>query len=199
MASEPQWSRRAMVASMVIAGMVMLSGCSAGNGNGSGPQIGGPFALTRTDGRAFTDQDLRGKPFAIFFGFTRCPDVCPTTLSQIARLRPQLGPAADQFNIVFVSVDSGHDTPEQLGRYLDLFPMPVIGLTGQEHQIAAAARNYGVQYRREPVSGGDYTMSHTAAVYLMDAKGQFRDLFTYGSEDGVVLDKLRGLVGQGAN
>ena len=195
MANSMHLSRRSMVAGMALAAASTLSGCSAGDGSGRGPQIGGPFALTRTDGSQFTDQDLRGKPFAIFFGFTRCPDVCPTTLSQIARLRPCLGEKADRFNVVFVSIDTGHDTPEQLGRYLELFPMPVIGLTGREYQIASAARNYRVMYRREPVSGGDYTMSHTAAVFLMDAQGRFRDVITYGATDEQALTKLQALVG----
>ena len=198
MASNFAISRRSIIAGIALTAGAILFGCSASDGTGGGPQIGGPFALTRTDGRQFTDQDLRGKPFAIFFGFTRCPDVCPTTLSQIARLRPRLGDRVNNLNVVFVSIDSGHDTPEQLGRYLELFPMPVIGLTGPEYQVAAAARNYGVRYRREPVSGGDYTMSHTAAVYLMDGQGRFRDVLTYGSADEMVLEKLKILVDESA-
>ena len=92
--------------------------------------VGGAFSLTAADGSTVTDQTLKGKPFAIFFGFTRCPDVCPTTLASLAKLRKQMGADGDKFRIVFVSVDPGYDSPEDIGRYVDLFGTPIIGLTG---------------------------------------------------------------------
>lgn len=109
-----------------------------------GAAVGGPFTLTDQHGRRFGNEDLRGRPFAIFFGFTRCPDVCPTTLSRVARLRAGLGADGERFDIVFVTVDPAEDTPEQIGRYLTLFDTPIIGLTGTEEELAAARRAYAV-------------------------------------------------------
>lgn len=156
--------------------------------------VGGPFSLTGTNGHPFGTEQLRGKPFAIFFGFTRCPDVCPTTLSRMAQLRARLGSDADKLNIVFVSVDPESDTPEQIGRYLTLFDTPIIGLTGTPMQIAATARAYAVYYQRVPLEGGGYTMDHTATVFLMGRNGEFVTTLDAHESEGPSLDKLRRLV-----
>lgn len=141
--------------------------------------VGGPFTLTAPDGSTVTDQTLRGKPFAIFFGFTRCPDVCPTTLSRMAQLRKRLGEDGDKFEIVFVSVDPGYDSPEDIGRYVDLFGTPSIGLTGTDAQLAQIVEAYHVFYEKVPVEGGDYTIDHTAAVYLMDRDGRLQSIIDH--------------------
>lgn len=156
--------------------------------------IGGPFTLTGTDGRPFASTRLAGKPFAIFFGFTRCPDVCSTTLSRMARLRAQLGADGDRFNIVFVSVDPESDTPEQIGRYLTLFDTPIIGLTGTPQQLAATARAYAVHYERVPLPGGGYTMDHTASVFLMGRNGEFVTTLDAHEDEPTSLAKLRRLI-----
>ena len=157
--------------------------------------VGGPFSLTAADGSTVTDQTLKGEPFAIFFGFTRCPDVCPTTLARLTKLRKQMGADGDKFRIVFVSVDPGHDGPEDVGRYVDLFGTPIIGLTGTEEQIAKATQAYRVFYKKVPVEGGDYTIDHTASVYLMDANGKLQSTIAYDENSETSLAKLRRLVG----
>ena len=157
--------------------------------------IGGPFALTAPDGSRVTDQTLKGKPFAIFFGFTRCPDVCPTTLSRMAQLRKQLGQDGDKFRIVFVSVDPGYDSPEDIGRYVALFGTPILGLTGTDAEVDSAVKAYRAFYQKVPTKGGDYTIDHTASVYLMDASGKLQSIIAYDETDPSALAKLKRLVG----
>lgn len=156
-----------------------------------GAAIGGPFELTGTDGRPFGSAQLRGKPFAIFFGFTRCPDVCPTTLSRMARLRALLGEEGRDLNMVFVSVDPRSDTPEGIGRYLTLFETPFIGLTGTPEQLATVKRAYGVFSEEVPIEGGGYTVDHTATIFLMDAEGRFVGTMDAHEADEPALAKLR--------
>jgi len=157
--------------------------------------IGGPFALTAPDGARVTDQTLKGTPFAIFFGFTRCPDVCPTTLSRMASLRKQLGKDGEKFRIVFVSVDPGYDSPEDIGRYVALFGTPILGLTGTDQEVDAAVKAYRAFYEKVPTSGGDYTIDHTASVYLMDASGKLQSIIAYDETNPSALAKLKRLVG----
>jgi protein SCO1/2 len=165
----------------------------------TGPQslgIGGPFALTDHRGRAVTERDFRGRPMAIFFGFTYCPDVCPTTLTEMTGFIEALGPEADRVQWVFVSVDSERDTPETMATYLAAFDRRIIGLTGTEAQIAAAARAFRVFYRRVPLEGGSYTMDHSASVFLLDAEGRFAGTLDYKESERVALEKLQLLVGR---
>ena len=157
--------------------------------------VGGPFALTAPDGSRVTDETLKGTPFAIFFGFTRCPDVCPTTLSRMAQLRKQLGPDGDKFRIVFVSVDPGYDSPEDIGRYVELFGTPILGLTGTDAEVNAAVKAYRAFYEKVPTKAGDYTIDHTASVYLMDADGRLQSIIAYDETAANALAKLKRLVG----
>ncbi|MCA3255505.1 MAG: SCO family protein [Alphaproteobacteria bacterium] len=156
--------------------------------------FGGPFTLSAPDGRTVTERTLAGKPYAIFFGFTRCPDVCPTSLSRMARLRSQLGADGMKFEIVFVSVDPGHDSAADVGRYVALFGTPIIGLTGTEAQLAQIKKGFGVYSAKSPLPGGDYTIDHTATIYLMTATGRFAGTIAYDEPDATALQKLRRLV-----
>ncbi|MEL7681788.1 SCO family protein [Citromicrobium bathyomarinum] len=158
--------------------------------------VGGAFSLTAADGSTVTDQTLKGKPFAIFFGFTRCPDVCPTTLASLAKLRKQMGADGDKFRIVFVSVDPGYDSPEDIRRYVDLFGTPIIGLTGSDEEIARVTKAYHAFYKKVPTEGDDYTIDHTASVYLMDAEGKLRSTIDYHEDQKTSLAKLERLVDQ---
>ncbi len=160
----------------------------------TGPAVGGPFMLTDAEGRKFGSPQLAGKPFAIFFGFTRCPDVCPTTLNRMARLRKQMGEDADKFRIVFVSVDPGHDTPADIGAYLKLFEMPVIGLTGTEAELKPVEQAFSVYVAKVMQPDGDYMIDHTATIFLMDASGQFAGTIAFDEKDNVALEKLKKLV-----
>lgn len=156
--------------------------------------IGGPFTLTASDGSTVTDRTLKGRPFALFFGFTRCPDVCPTTLARLAKLREALGADGDKFQIVFVSVDPESDKPADIGRYIGLFDTPIVGLTGTPDQIAAVAKAYGIFYERVPQDGGNYTIDHSATVLLMDRNGRFQSTIDMKEDDEAALAKLRRLI-----
>ena len=156
--------------------------------------IGGPFELTAPDGAKVTDRTLKGQPFAIFFGFTRCPDVCPTTLARMAQLRKQLGEDGMKFRIVFVSVDPEQDKPADIGRYVELFDTPIMGLTGTAAQIERIAKAYRVFYRKVPLEGGGYTIDHTAGVYLMDRNGRLQSIIDHHDSETAALGKLRMLV-----
>lgn len=179
----------------LIAVAVMNHGKGGGAADGDYARgFGGPFTLTAPDGATVTEKTLAGKPYAIFFGFTRCPDVCPTSLARMARLRKQLGPQAMKFNIVFVSVDPGHDKPIDLGNYVALFGTPIIGLTGTDAQLEQIKKGYGVYSAKVPQPGGDYTIDHTAAIYLMTAKGEFSGTIDTQESDATALEKLRRLI-----
>ena len=156
--------------------------------------FGGAFSLTDQNGRTVTDASLRGWPFAIFFGFTRCAEVCPTTLQTMARLKRDLGPAGEKLNLVFVSLDRERDTPADIGQYLTLFGTPIIGLTGSAAEIDRIVQAYHVYYRKVPVDGGDYVIDHTATVFLMDARGRFAGTLSHDEGDAPKLGKLRRLM-----
>jgi protein SCO1 len=153
--------------------------------------IGGPFTLTGTDGKPFASSQLNGKPAAIFFGFTHCPDVCPTTLARLARLRKQLGKGDDALSIVFISVDPERDTPAEVGNYMKLYETPVVGLTGSPAQIEQVKQQFGIYSRKVDQPGGGYSVDHTAAVLLMDRNGEFVATLSPEEGDAVALDKLR--------
>ncbi len=161
--------------------------------------FGGPFELTRSDGAILTDKTLAGRPYAIFFGFTRCPDVCPTTLSRLALLRKKLGADGDKFDIVFVSVDPERDKPADIGAYTELFGTPIIAATGTEAQLAQIRKGFGVYVKKVPLDptkpDGDYTIDHTAGIFLMDAKGRLSSIIDHHEAEATALDKLRMLVG----
>lgn len=153
--------------------------------------IGGPFTLTGTDGKPFASSKLNGRPAAMFFGFTHCPDVCPTTLARLARLRRQLGQGDDALSIVFVSVDPERDTPAELQAYLSLFDAPVVGLTGTPAQVEQVKKQFGIFSRKVDQPGGGYSVDHTAAVILLDRNGQFVATLSPEEGDEVALDKLK--------
>ncbi|MGZ8329824.1 MAG: SCO family protein [Rhodoplanes sp.] len=138
-----------------------------------GATVGGPIQLTDRNGRPFSDQSLRGKPFLVFFGFTHCPDVCPTALFEVSEIMRRLGPDAARAAALFISVDPERDTPAVLKEYLSSFDPNLQALTGDPAAIAAVAKAYRVYYKKVPLEGEDYTLDHTALVYLMDKQGRF--------------------------
>ncbi len=140
--------------------------------------IGGPFKLTDQDGHAVTDQELKGRPFLVFFGFTNCPDVCPTTLFEVSEILRALGPDADRTRALFITVDPERDTPAVMKEYLSSFDPHLSGLTGDPAAIAAVAKAYRVYFKKVPLDQGGYTMDHTAIVYLMDKTGRFVSPFS---------------------
>jgi protein SCO1/2 len=135
--------------------------------------VGGPFQLTDQNGRAVTDRDFKGEPFLVFFGFTNCPDICPTTLFEMSEVFKRLGSDADKTAALFISVDPERDTPDKLKDYVSSFHSRIFGLTGTPEQIAMVEKEYRVYAKKVPLKDGDYTMDHTAVVYLMDKDGRF--------------------------
>ncbi len=135
--------------------------------------VGGPFQLTDHNGSTVTDRDLKGRPFLVFFGFTHCPDVCPTTLFEVSEIMRALGSDGEHVRALFVTVDPMRDTPEKLKDYLSSFDSRIIGLTGDEASITAIEKAYRVYAKKVPLDGGGYNMDHTAIVYLMDKGGRF--------------------------
>jgi protein SCO1/2 len=135
--------------------------------------VGGPFRLTDQNGRTVTDADFKGKPFLVFFGFTHCPDVCPTALFDMSEAFRRLGPDAEKMSALFISVDPERDTPEKLKDYLQSFHPRISALTGTQAEIDAVTKAYKAYAKKVPLDGGEYTMDHTAIVYLMDREGRF--------------------------
>jgi protein SCO1/2 len=138
--------------------------------------IGGPFSLVGEDGRAVTDAEFRGSPFLVFFGYTHCPDVCPTTLAQMSDVLTKLGPDK-KVAALFITVDPERDTPAVLKDYLSSFDRRIHGLSGDPKAVEAVMREYRVYAKKVPSGGGDYSMDHTALVYLMDKQGRFVSAF----------------------
>jgi protein SCO1/2 len=135
--------------------------------------VGGPFHLEDQNGKPVSDKDMKGRPFLVFFGFTRCPDICPTTLFDISEVMRQLGKDADRTSVLFITVDPERDTPAKLKDYLSNFDPHLRGLTGDPAAVNTAIKACRVYAKKIPLEGGDYTMDHTAVVYLMDKDGHF--------------------------
>lgn len=158
--------------------------------------LGGPFTLVSSDGKPFSSTRLTGKPFAIFFGFTNCPDVCPTTLSRLVRLRKQTG-SANSPEIVFVTVDPERDGPTEVGRYAQLFGAPVIGLTGTPEQIERVKKQFGIFSQKHAGDAGSYTVDHTATVLLFDEAGRLFGTIAPDEPDSTALEKMKRLQNEG--
>jgi protein SCO1/2 len=158
-------------------------------------ELGGPFALIDQDGKPTTDRAFLGKPTVFYFGFTYCPEICPTTLSRLAAWMKALGPNADKLNVVFISIDPERDTPRRLKAYLSGFDPRFRGLTGSPDAVAAAARQFDVFYNKVPLPDGDYTVDHSTSLYLMDAQGHFVEPIGYDEESKMAIDSLKALVG----
>ena len=150
--------------------------------------IGGPFSLTDHTGKTVTDKDFEGKYLLVFFGFTYCPDICPTTLSEIARTMDLLGDEAGAVQPLFITVDPERDTPEIMAEYVAAFHPAIIGLTGTLDQTAAVAKAYRLYYEKAPAEevqaiadSGNYTVNHQGYTYLMNREGEYLRHFSYGT------------------
>ncbi|HEX4298481.1 MAG TPA: SCO family protein [Devosia sp.] len=154
-----------------------------------------PFTLNSTKGGTFTEADLKGTPSLVFFGYTFCPDVCPTTLADIATWKQKLGLKAEQLRTIFVTVDPGRDTQQVLSGYLGNFDADAIGLVGDATQTTAAKASFGVFSENQPPDkNGNYLVNHTADVFLMDKDGKFQGTIDYGEDDAAALAKIKRLV-----
>ncbi|MBS0539724.1 MAG: SCO family protein [Proteobacteria bacterium] len=160
---------------------------------GNSPSIGGPFALTDQNGRTVTSDSLKGKPTLIYFGYTYCPDVCPTALLLMETAVDQIGPdTAKKVNLVFITIDPERDTRELIKGYVSNFGETFIGLTGTPAEIAAAAKAYRVYYQKVPgKDGSPYLMDHSSIVYLLDRSGRFVTHFTHETKAEQIAAALK--------
>jgi protein SCO1/2 len=156
------------------------------------PRIGGPFTLVGADGKPFSSARLAGKPYAIYFGFTRCADVCPTTLGRLVKLRGEAG-GEGALDIVFVTIDPANDGPREVGQYAGLFNSPIIGLTGSAAQIDQVKKQYGIVAHPSPHPMAGKEMEHSATVLLFDRDGKLAATIDSQEPDASALAKLKRL------
>ena len=156
--------------------------------------IGGPFRLVDQDGKTITDADLKGKWSLVYFGYTHCPDACPTALNDMAIALDDLGPKRAEVRPVFITVDPERDTPEVLKSYVTAFDAPILALTGTPQEVAQAAKGYRVYYAKHPEAGGDYSMDHSSVIYVMDPQGRFTASFTQENSPEEIAERLKKLL-----
>lgn len=189
------------LAAVVLIGTLWHLGDLAGQtgvqtvSTGEPVKIGGPFSLTDQDGVVRSDKDYRGKYLLVFFGYTYCPDVCPTTLAVMKAALEMMGSRADRVVPLFITVDPKRDTPAKLKTYLSSFGPRFVGLTGNDTAIASVAKEYRVYYKiRPPENSADYTVDHSGVVYLMDGNGNFVANYALdNSPDSIAQDVLKRL------
>lgn len=190
---------------IILWGLVLLAGLASGwfflrpqptpTQQMANADIGrGDYRLMTHDGRPFTADTLVGAPSLVFFGFTRCPDVCPTTIGDIAGWKEDLGDLGADLRVFLITVDPERDTPEMLGEYVGWIP-DAWGVTGTLEEMQNAIRDFRIYASRVPLENGDYTMNHTAYVMLFDREGQFDQIFSYQSDPEQVVAKLRQALG----
>lgn len=195
----------AAVAAVILVGAAMLmnqSGPSAGLGGSTGTAlVGGAFTLTDQDGKLVTDASFRGKAMVVFFGFSHCPEICPTTLAELGRALDQLGGEADRLTPLFITIDPERDSPAVLKDYLAGFHARLVGLTGTPDQIKAVARAYRAYYAKEsgkdPAAPASYDMNHSTVVYLMGSDGGYVGHLAAGATAEEMVEKLRALLAAG--
>jgi protein SCO1 len=180
----------------VAAAAILFAAGARQSGHTNVAAIGGPFTLVDDTGVPVTDKTLAGKPYAIYFGYTYCPEACPTTLLDLTRWIRQLGHDADKLNYVFVTIDPERDTPKLMHDYLSSFDKRIRGFTGTPAQIAKIADEYRVYYKKESTNDGGYVMDHSTMIYLMDADEKFDTTIPYRENDASAVAKLKSLASQ---
>jgi protein SCO1 len=199
LSEQPSVRGRAPVIAAFVAGLVLVLGGVLATATylpsrSAAPLgvIGGSFRLEDQSGKPVSDQDMKGRPYLVFFGYSHCPDVCPATLFEISEVMKALGHDADRAGALFITVDPERDTPAVLKDYLSNFDPHLRGLTGDPAAVAAALKAYRVYAKKVPTDGGDYTMDHTAVVYLMDKDGRFVAPFNLKQTPAAAATQLRG-------
>ena len=178
----------AMRAQLILCALILCSPAYADD------VVAGNFELLDHRGQSVTERSFNGKLRLVFFGFTRCPDVCPTTLFEVALVMRSLGDDASKVQPIFISIDREFDTPERLATYVAAFHPSMVGLTGSKRQLDAAAKSFNVTYGVEPASdgaSGPDSVFHSSYLFLMDRQGDFLDVFGYGAKAEVIEARLR--------
>ena len=188
------WAWALVAAVLLLTGVAYLAFDVLKDKASSIAAIGGPFTLAAARGGVVDEAALRGKPYAIFFGFTHCPEVCPTTLYEMSALLEKLGDDARDFRVFFVTVDPERDTVEIMRDYIASFDPRIEALVPSLDQLPKLAADFRVYYAKVPTSGGGYTMDHTASIFLMDAEGRFAGTLAYGEAAEIREAKLRKLL-----
>ncbi len=202
----PNRSPRFILAAGLLAGFIILGagaflglqlqeGPRGAAGGLLGSAIGGPFHLIDQNGKPIADTDLRGKWLLVYFGYTHCPDACPTALNNIALALQDLGPLRDRVRPVFITVDPARDTSPALKDYVSAFDAPILALTGTAAEIAQAARGYRVYYAKHDEAGGDYSMDHSSMIYVMDPQGRFAAGLTGEVSPAQIVERLKKILG----
>jgi protein SCO1/2 len=193
-----QWILTAMagMTGFVVAALCLVLVFTAHQSGQSGgvASIGGPFTLVDDAGAPVTDRTLAGKPYAMYFGYTYCPDVCPTTLLDLSRWIKMLGSDADKLNYVFVTIDPERDTPQLMHTYLSSFDRHIRGFTGTPEAIGQIAKEYRVYYKKIPADDGGYLMDHSSITYLMGSDDKYVGVIAYQEDDASALAKLKSLL-----
>ena len=186
-----------------------VTACGPANSNGGVAQsgtviasgtaaIGGPFVLTDTAGNTFTEKNLKGQPSLIYFGFSYCPDVCPTALQKMGALQEALGSSGAALQYIFISVDTERDTPESLAPYVTSrgFPKGLVGLSGTQAQMGDAVAAYRVyaQKVKDPQSAAEFTYDHSDLIIMMDSEGEFREIFTRDQSIDQMSSRVKALL-----
>jgi protein SCO1 len=203
--SAPGLSRRLPLVAALLAAFIILGSAAFlalelhNNGKGAagtvlGSAIGGSFTLVDQNGKTVTNTALEGKWLLVYFGYTHCPDACPTTLNNIALALQDLGAQRVEVRPVFITIDPERDTPQVMKDYVTAFDAPILALTGTAAEIAQAAKNYRVYYAKHPEAGGDYSMDHTSVIYVMDPKGRFTASFTGEDPPAQMAERLKKLL-----
>lgn len=189
------WALVAIVGGGVGGFTYLSSQQNATNGSVAGvAAIGGPFDLIDHNGARITQTALQGSPSVLFFGFTHCPEICPTTLNDVAGWLDSVGQDGKDIKAYFITVDPERDGPEVMKDYVTAFSDRITGVTGSTEKIDEILKNYRVYSRKVRLGDGDYTMDHTASVILLDDKANFVSTISYGEQQDVAVDKLRLLV-----
>ncbi|MBI1777759.1 MAG: SCO family protein [Proteobacteria bacterium] len=185
----------ALIGALVLAGIALVVVDRVIGGSTAVATIGGPFQLTDQDGRPVSEASYRGKWLLIYFGYTHCPDACPTALNDMAEAIDRLGGKRPKVQALFVTVDPERDTPAVLKDYVAAFGDAVVGLTGTPDQIQRAARAYRVYYAKHAgASPGEYDMDHSSVIYVMDPQGRFVTNFTHESPPELIAQRLNALI-----
>ncbi len=196
--------RSSVVYRVVIAVLLslLLAACDGGAGKPAfqltdltGADFGRSFQLTDHNGKLRTLDDFKGKVVAIFFGYTYCPDVCPTTMGEMALVMKELGKDAERVQVLFITVDPARDTPALLSNYVPAFHPSFLGLYGDADATARTAKEFKIFFQKQPLAGGGYTVDHSAGTYIYDASGRLRLFSAYGQGAQKLLHDIRLLLG----
>ena len=189
---------RYSVAALLVAALILAAGCSGESAaprfkltDVTGASFGKTLALTDHNGQRRTLADFKGKVVTVFFGFTHCPDVCPTTLAEMAAVMKELGSDAGRVQVLLVTLDPARDTADELKRYVPAFHPSFLGITGSDDEIAGTAKEFKIFFQQQNLPGGAYTMDHSAGTYILDGQGRLRLFASYGAGAPALLHDIR--------